>query len=238
MTDKDPEDAKSDRPDKETPGVTVESETATAELTESGAEVTESAAIDVVEAEAAGPVEAELTPTAESPGPVPKAAARSTVSWSGIVAFTLLPALALLLGAGAAYLKWEDSKVRDSDLARIESVQAAKESTARLLSYKPDSVEQDLTSARDLLTGNFRDSYTQLITDVVIPGAKEKKISALANVPAVASISADPNHAVALVFVNQTVVVGDGAPTSTNSSVQVTMDKVGDRWLISEFTPV
>ena len=114
----------------------------------------------------------------------------------------------------------------------------AKDSTIRLLSYKPDTVEQDLSSARELLTGDFRDSYTQLTNDVVIPGAKQKQIAALANVPAVASVSADPDHAVALVFVNQTVTVGDGAPTSTASSVKVTLDKVGDRWLISKFDPV
>ena len=77
-----------------------------------------------------------------------------------------------------------------------------------------------------------------MITDVVIPGAKEKKISAVANVPAAGSVSATPNRAEVLVFVNQTVIVGDGAPTATASSVKVTLDRVGDRWLISEFDPV
>jgi len=168
----------------------------------------------------------------------PVAASKAGVDWTRVFAFAVLPALALLLAGAAAFLKWQDAKVRESEVARAESVQVAKDSTIRLLSYKPDTVEQELTSARDLLTGNFRDSYTQLTNDVVIPGAKEKKIAALANVPAVASISATPSEAVALVFVNQTVTVGNDAPTSTNSSVKVTLDKVGDRWLISEFDPV
>ena len=38
-------------------------------------------------------------------------------------------------------------------------------------------------------------------------------------------------------FVNQTVTVGTGVPTDTASSVRITLDKVGDRWLISEFEP-
>ena len=117
-------------------------------------------------------------------------------------------------------------------------MQAAKDSTIALLSYKPDTVEQQLSAARDLLTGDFRDSYTSLTNDVVIPGAKQKQISAVATVPAMASVSANPNHAVVLVFVNQTVVVGQDAPTDTASSVRVTLDKVGDRWLISKFDPV
>jgi Mce-associated membrane protein len=99
-------------------------------------------------------------------------------------------------------------------------------------------VEQQLTAARDLLTSDFRDQYTSLTNDVVIPGAKQKQVSAVATVPAVASVSAKPNHAVVLVFVNQTVTVGQDAPTDTASSVRVTLDKLGDRWLISKFDPV
>ena len=34
------------------------------------------------------------------------------------------------------------------------------------------------------------------------------------------------------------VIIGQDAPTSTASSVRVTLDKVGGRWLISQFDPV
>jgi Mce-associated membrane protein len=160
------------------------------------------------------------------------------IQWARVFAYGVLPALALLLALGAGYLKWVDNSVRDSDRARDASVQAAKDSTIALLSYKPDTVEKQLTAARDLLTGDFRDSYTSLTNDVVIPGAKQKQISAVATVPAAASVSAAPNQAVVLVFVNQTVVVGHDAPTDTASSVRVTLDKIGGRWLISKFDPV
>jgi Mce-associated membrane protein len=164
--------------------------------------------------------------------------AKYRINWSRAVAFGLLPALALLLAAGAAYLKWRDASIRDADVARVESVQAARDSTVALLSYQPDKVDQQLGAARNLLTGQFRDSYTSLTHDVVIPGAKQKKISAVASVPAVASVSAAPSHAVALVFVDQTVIVGNDAPTATASSVRVTLDKINGRWLISGFDPV
>jgi Mce-associated membrane protein len=160
------------------------------------------------------------------------------IQWGRVFAFGVLPAIALLLALGAGYLKWMDNSVRNDESARDESIRAAKDSTVALLSYKPETVEQQLGAARDLLTGDFRDSYTSLTNDVVIPGAKQKQISAVATVPAAASVSADPRHAVVLVFVNQTVVVGQDAPTDTASSVRVTMDKVGDRWLISKFDPV
>jgi Mce-associated membrane protein len=161
-----------------------------------------------------------------------------SIDWSRVAAYGVLPALALLLALAAGYLKYVDNSVRDSDTARIESMQVAKDSTIAMLSYQPDTVDTQLNDARNLLTGEFQNSYTGLINDVVIPGAKQKQISAVATVPAAASVSAEPNHAVVLVFVNQTVVVGADAPTDTASSVKVTLEKHGDKWLISEFQPV
>ncbi|MCV7129406.1 hypothetical protein H7I42_20195 [Mycolicibacterium vanbaalenii PYR-1] len=164
-----------------------------------------------------------------------------------MTAFVLLPALALVLALGAGYLKWQDTTFRSGAIEASPSgrlslaektVQIARDSTIALLSYKPDTVEQQLGAARDLLTGEFRDSYTSLTNDVVIPGAKEKQISAVASVPAAASVSATPTEAVVLLFVNQTVSVGADVPTDTASSVRVTLEKVGDRWLISKFDPV
>jgi Mce-associated membrane protein len=226
--------------EKETTAVPVEAD----DTTKATTELTESAATELTDADTASDSDTE-TEAGEGSADDEAAAAdevvdapKRTTDWSRVLAFGILPALALILALGAGFLKWEDSSVRDANTARAESVQVAKDSTIKMLSYKPDTVEQDLTSARDLLTGDFRDSYTQLTNDVVIPGSKQKQISAVASVPAVASVSADPTNAVVLVFVNQTVVVGSDAPTATASSVQVTLVKVGDRWLISKFDPV
>src|SRR5271169_3769826 len=160
------------------------------------------------------------------------------VRWSRAIVYVVLPALALLLASAAGFLKWQDGSAREAGVARTESVRAATDSTIALLSYKPDSVEKDLDTARGRLTGSFLNAYTSLTHDVVIPGAKQKQISAIATVPAAASTSANENHAVVLLFVNQSVIIGQDAPTSTASSVRVTLDKVGGRWLISQFDPV
>jgi Mce-associated membrane protein len=154
------------------------------------------------------------------------------------VAFVVLPAVALLLAAGAGYLKWEYASRQDSQRAAAESVTAAADTTAAILSYKPDTVDKKLSAARDRLTGSFLESYTTLINDVVIPGAKQKKITAVAQVPAAASVSATPSHAVVLVFVNQATTIGNDPATNTASSVRVTLDKIGDRWLVSGFDPI
>ena len=95
-----------------------------------------------------------------------------------------------------------------------------------------------MSAARDRLIGNLRDFYTSLTNDVVIPGAKQKHISAVATVPAAAAVSADENRSVVVVFVDQTITVGNDLPTGTASAVKVTLDNIGGRWLISEFEAV
>jgi Mce-associated membrane protein len=166
------------------------------------------------------------------------ASARRRIRPSHAIAYWLLPGLALLLASAVGYLKWQDGIAREAQAARAESVQAATDGTVALLSYQADTVEKDLEAAKGRLTGTFLNAYGSLTHDVVIPGARQKQISAVATVPAAASTSATANHAVVLLFVNQTVIVGQSAPTSTASSVRVTLDKVGGRWLISQFDPV
>ena len=184
--------------DQEKTTVASEPESGAVEL---GAETTD------VEADTAVDVDDTTAETTEAADAKP---ARST-DWSRVLAYGILPGLALILALGAGYLKFVDNTVRNGDVARVESVQAAKDSTIALLSYSPDKVEQQLGDAQNLLTGEFRNSYGDLVTDVVIPGAKQQQISAVATVPAAASVSAEANHAVVLVFINQTVVVGSSA---------------------------
>jgi Mce-associated membrane protein len=168
----------------------------------------------------------------------PQARRAARVSWKRVLAYGILPGLALILAMAAGYLKWQGDSARLAQTAAVESVQVATESTVALLSYRPDTVEKELVAARDRLTGTFLNAYVDLTDKVVIPGSKESRISAVATVPAAASVSANESHAVVLVFVNQNVTVGDEPPSSTASSVKVTLDKVGDRWLISQFDPV
>jgi Mce-associated membrane protein len=155
-----------------------------------------------------------------------------------MVVYGILPGLALLLAAAAGYLKWVDGTVRDAEVARTQSVHAAVDSTVAMLTYRPDNVTQNLAMAVDRMTGGFRDSYTSLTHDVVIPGAKQRQISAVATVPAAASVSATATHAVVLLYVNQATTIGNDPPTDSASRVKVTLEKVNDRWLISQFDPI
>ena len=161
----------------------------------------------------------------------------SRFSWTRLLVVAL-PALALIIALGVAYLKWLDGTARESHTAAEASVRAASESTIAILSYKPETVDRDLKAAAERLTAGFRQQYTQLVNDVVAPGAKQQHIAAVATVPAAASVSATGKHAVVLVFVDQTTTIGNDAPTQSTSSVRVNLEKVDGRWLISQFDPV
>ncbi|QRY42737.1 hypothetical protein JVX93_19330 [Mycolicibacterium boenickei] len=155
-----------------------------------------------------------------------------------ILVFVVLPLIAMAAVGVAAYFKYQAGVAHGSQTSSVDAVKIASDGTVALLSYHADSVEKDLSAAGDRLTGSFREDYDKLTKDVVIPGAHEKGISAVASVPAAATVSATSDHAVVLVFVDQNITVGSDPPTGTSSSVRVTLDKIGGRWMISGFEPV
>lgn len=157
--------------------------------------------------------------------------------WLRILTFIVLPALAMVVAPLGGFLKWQDASIRAATLARMESVQAAKDTTVAVLSYQPDTVQKELEGATRLLTGSFKRDYQELINKVVIPGARQQHIATTATVPAAASISASANDASVLVYVNQTTAIGTTGPTDLQSTVRVAMQKIDGRWLMSEFTP-
>lgn len=199
-------------------------------------QLTTDVAVEVVEADGdADVLAAQEVSEPEAAQPQSDSGPRRSVR---VLAYVVIPLLIVGLAACAGYLQWRSSSMRAAQAANVSAVPAATDSTIKMLSYKPDTVQKDLELAAEGLTGPFRDDYNSLIHDVVIPGAQEKQISAVATVPAAAVVSATGNRAVVMAFVNQTTIVGADPPTSTASTVRVTMDKVGERWLVSDFTPI
>jgi len=108
-----------------------------------------------------------------------------------------------------------------------------------LLSYDYHTVDQELKKARDSITGPFLDDYTKLTTTVVAPAARDQNIVTKAVVVGSAVVSAEPTHVVALLFINQTTTTKTAPDASQSGSrVTLTMDKVGDRWMVAALTPV
>ncbi|MCB0923801.1 MAG: hypothetical protein KDB50_04530 [Mycobacterium sp.] len=150
----------------------------------------------------------------------------------------LAPGAATGLVALSIWLLWDVSARSDAEQAGVAAVAAARESIVAMGSYRPEDAEQSLTSARDRLTGPFLDAYTQAIQTVVIPNAKGKKMSSAVSVPAAGVVSAEPDRAVLLTYVDQTLTVGGEAPVANPARYRVTMVKVDGRWLVAAFDQI
>ena len=158
-----------------------------------------------------------------------------------IVAPLVLALLFLVSGALAAWLYVKQYRPdQQTDAAATQSaIDAARDGIVALLSYKPDTLNQDISAAKSHLTGDFLNFYDQFTRDVVTPAAKEKKLTTTAQVVGAATSELHPNSAVVLLFVNQATVSKDRPdPAMSASTVLVSLAKVHGKWLITKFDPI
>ncbi|MGB0437093.1 MAG: hypothetical protein ACPGXI_09995 [Mycobacterium sp.] len=191
---------------------------------ESGAAEVETETDDVAESGAAD------TATPRSP--------RSVRSMAGVV----LLVTAFIASAGLAgwlyFYQYRPDQRTDAAAAKV-ALDAASSGTVALLSYAPDSLEQDFAAAKARLTGDFLAYYTQFTEQIVTPAAREKSVKTEAVVVRAAVSTIQPDAAQVLVFINQTTTSKenpDGAFAA--SSVKVGLEKVDGAWLIASFDPV
>ena len=154
----------------------------------------------------------------------------------------VLLSVALIAAAGLAgwlYVnEYRPDQETDPAAAKV-ALDAATSGTIALLSYSPESLDQDFAAAKSRLTGDFLSYYTQFTEQIVTPAAKEKSVKTTASVVRAAVSEIEPYAAEVLVFINQTTTSKenpDGAFAA--SSVKVGLTKVDGAWLIESFDPV
>jgi Mce-associated membrane protein len=157
------------------------------------------------------------------------------------VAPVVLVLLLLLSGALATWLyvgQYRHDEQTDTAAAQT-AINAARDGTVALLSYKPDTLNQDFAAAKSHLTGDFLNYYDQFTKEIVTPAAKEKALTTTAQVVGAAATELQPNSAVVLLFVNQATTSKERPdPAMASSSVLVSLTKVHGTWLITKFQPV
>jgi Mce-associated membrane protein len=176
-----------------------------------------------------------------APGRLKRFAAQVKKRSSGKIFFALLALLVVaslsLLGA-LFYFSYLPDRETDA-AAEKAAISAASEGTVAVLSYTPDTLDHDFSSAKSHLTGDFLSYYDQFTQQIVAPAAKQKSVKTTAVVLRAALSDFHPNSAVVLLFVNQTTQSKDRPePTLSSSSVLVTLTKADGKWLISSFNPV
>jgi Mce-associated membrane protein len=162
-----------------------------------------------------------------------------------LAAIPLIP-VALVLGLLAAgglagwlyFTQYRPDKQTDDAVAQ-SVVNAARDGTVALLSYKPDTLNHDFAAAKSHLTGDFLNYYDQFTKEVVTPAAQTKGVTTTAQVAGAAVSELNPDNAVVLVFINQATTSKERPdPAMASSSAKVSLAKVHGDWLITKFDPL
>ncbi|MFC7451005.1 hypothetical protein [Rhodococcus daqingensis] len=155
-----------------------------------------------------------------------------------------------VLGAGAAlllvasllvtaWLVWTNRTAAERESARGEALAAAPGYIEALLSYDAATVDADLDEAARGATGEFAGRFREFAANTVAPESKRQGLSTRARIAEAGYVSGDADRARLLVFIDQiTTSTQSPAPTSTSSRVLVSMERVGDNWLVAEMTPI
>lgn len=162
-------------------------------------------------------------------------------SVGALVSAVVLTVALLASGGLAGWLYVNEYRTdQETDPAATQiALDAAKTGTIALLSYSPESLDQDFANAKSKLTGDFLNYYTQFTEQIVTPAAREKSVKTAASVVRAAVSEMEPESAEVLVFINQTTTSKenpDGAFAA--SSVKVGLTKIDGTWLIESFDPV
>lgn len=157
----------------------------------------------------------------------------------------LTAASAVLLVAGLVALAVLGRQYREgqrADQAREEALAAARKAAPVVLSYDYRRLDRDFARARAHLTGDFRDEYGRTTKTVVGPTARKYHGVVKAAVvepagggaPAASVVSASPDRAVVLLFVNQvtksTQVTGSRVDLNR---VRMTLARTSGGWRVS-----
>ncbi|OBA77381.1 hypothetical protein A5641_18645 [Mycobacterium sp. 1554424.7] len=157
------------------------------------------------------------------------------------IAAVVLALLLLISGGVATWLYFEQyrpDQQTDASVAR-SVVSAASDGTTAVLSYSSDSLDQDFAAAKSHLAGDFLSYFDQFSQETVAPVARQKAMKTKAKVTGAAVSELQPDSALVLVFVDQVTTTKDSAqPSVAVSSIVVRMSRIGDKWLITKFTPV
>ncbi|RJO78701.1 h domain protein [Nocardia panacis] len=148
----------------------------------------------------------------------------------------LVVAAALVLCGVAGLRYWQ---LRQDEQSRAEATAVATRDVEGMFTYNYQNVDSVVESAIRNLRGSVRDEYEAVSKQLIIPGAKEKQLTVVCNVQAAGVVSANPNHAVVLLFLNQSSTPKDNPKATVAASrLRVTLDRDGGQWVLSEAKPV
>lgn len=153
-------------------------------------------------------------------------------SWRFVVLLGVLALAALLVCGGLGY---RAHTARAVEAAGAQALRAATDAAEVVLSYDHRRLDRDVARARGLITGRFEREYMKFVRTAVRPTAERTGAVVVADVRAASVVSASPHRVVLVLFVNQTTTLKQRPePRVDLTRVRMTMERVGERWLVSQ----
>jgi Mce-associated membrane protein len=164
---------------------------------------------------------------------------RRVVTERSVRGVRMLGGLLLAVTALAVLLWYQQGYYERTTQARGAALAAANESVVKVMSYNFRTIDRQVAQTRDLLGGEFRQQYAELMNGTLVRAAKTERLAIQTAVDHSSVVSSSPDHVVLLMFIDQQSEADlTPEPAMTSSRLRVAMDQDGGRWVVSEITPV
>jgi Mce-associated membrane protein len=164
-------------------------------------------------------------------------AIRAVLARWRVLSLTVAVVAAVGLAVASFVVQYRPDRQTDDRSAQV-AIKAASDATVALLSYTPDTVDNDMAAAQSHLTGEYLRYFTGFSRYFLAPAVRQQNVKASASVVRAAVEELHPNSAVVLEFVHQTTTSKDKPdPVLTTNNVRVTLSKINGSWLITKFEP-
>jgi Mce-associated membrane protein len=167
-------------------------------------------------------------------------------SWASILTLTavLLTIVLLSMLAALGVLTWlvkdgiADRNEAEATERSIRTAPAAAEAAAEaILAYDFRSLDADQDTAARFMTEDFAEEYADTFEKVVRPAAEKTRAKVTASVLASSVVLAGEDTARILLFVDQaTTSTANERPQMALNRVEMSMERDGDSWLVSDIS--
>jgi Mce-associated membrane protein len=152
----------------------------------------------------------------------------------GMQILALLVLVAVALTAAVVSLLMRADTLRTTDRGAEQAKNAAMTAAQDLSSYDYRTLESDIKTAAGQTTGKLRTDYEKQ-AQAITATARQQQVVVNAQALRAGVQSASTDQVVVLVFLNRTSSKASGEPrTPDQLKLNMTMNKVGDRWLVSK----
>jgi Mce-associated membrane protein len=150
----------------------------------------------------------------------------------------LLALVTVALAVAVVSLQHRRSTLSGTDSGAQKAMYTAAQAAQDLSSYDYRTLESDIKTAAGQTTGKLRTDY-QKQAQAIMATARQQQVVVNAQTVKSGVVSATPHEAVVLVFLNRTTSKAAGAEagqqrTPDQLRLLMTMNKVGDRWLVAK----